>query len=79
MSKIWKVVGINFDHMHMGDLLRQTYEHPFHAPIPYVLHCLVNDLPIEGPLDPQIARIGQFVVDAAVQSANRKTTVRLAD
>ena len=54
-------------------------QHPFHAPIPYVLHCLINDLPIEGPLDPQIARIGQFVVDAAVQSANRKTTVRLAD
>ena len=54
-------------------------QHPFHAPIPYVLHCLVNSLPIEGPLDPQIARIGQFVVDAAVQSANRKTTVRLAD
>lgn len=27
MSKL-KVVGINFDHMHMGDLLRQAYEHP---------------------------------------------------
>lgn len=24
----WKVVGINFDHMHMGDLLRQVCEHP---------------------------------------------------
>ncbi|MCY4410420.1 MAG: Gfo/Idh/MocA family oxidoreductase [Caldilineaceae bacterium] len=24
----WKVAGINFDHSHMGDLLRQCYEHP---------------------------------------------------
>jgi glucose-fructose oxidoreductase len=23
----WKVAGINFDHMHMGDLLRQVHEH----------------------------------------------------
>ena len=28
MSKKWKVTGINFDHMHMGDLLRQVFEHP---------------------------------------------------
>ncbi len=24
----WKVVGINFDHFHMGDLLRMAHEHP---------------------------------------------------
>ena len=28
MSKIWRVAGINFDHMHIGDLLRMTFEHP---------------------------------------------------
>ncbi len=28
MPKIWKVAGINFDHMHMGDLLRQVHDHP---------------------------------------------------
>ena len=28
MNKIWKIAGINFDHMHMGDLLRQVHEHP---------------------------------------------------
>jgi glucose-fructose oxidoreductase len=28
MSKSWRVVGINFDHMHMGDLLREVHEHP---------------------------------------------------
>lgn len=27
-KKIWKVAGINFDHMHMGDLLRMAFEHP---------------------------------------------------
>lgn len=26
--KTWKFVGVNFDHMHMGDLLRQVTEHP---------------------------------------------------
>lgn len=26
--KSWKVAGINFDHMHMGDLLRMTHNHP---------------------------------------------------
>ncbi len=24
----WRVVGINFDHMHMGDLLRHVHDHP---------------------------------------------------
>ncbi|MCW8129336.1 MAG: Gfo/Idh/MocA family oxidoreductase [Planctomycetota bacterium] len=28
MAKTWKIAGINFDHMHMGDLLRMTREHP---------------------------------------------------
>ena len=26
--KRWKIAGINFDHMHMGDLLRMAHEHP---------------------------------------------------
>ncbi len=28
MSKRWRVAGINFDHMHMGDLLRQVSNNP---------------------------------------------------
>src|SRR5271155_218916 len=28
MSRTWKIAGINFDHMHMGDLLRCVHEHP---------------------------------------------------
>ena len=26
--KRWKVAGINFDHLHMGDNLRMAFEHP---------------------------------------------------
>jgi glucose-fructose oxidoreductase len=26
--KTWKIAGINFDHFHMGDLLRMAHEHP---------------------------------------------------
>lgn len=28
MKKTWKIAGINFDHMHMGDNLRMAFEHP---------------------------------------------------
>src|SRR5687767_3346112 len=28
MRRKWKIAGINFDHMHMGDLLREVHEHP---------------------------------------------------
>jgi glucose-fructose oxidoreductase len=27
-QRVWRVVGINFDHMHMGDLLRLVHQHP---------------------------------------------------
>ena len=42
---------------------------PFQNPVQYVIHCLENDLPIEGPLAPEICRIGQQIVDTAFQSA----------
>ncbi|MCA9211753.1 MAG: Gfo/Idh/MocA family oxidoreductase [Planctomycetales bacterium] len=28
MSRSWRVAGINFDHFHMGDLLRMVFDHP---------------------------------------------------
>ncbi len=28
MNCRWRIAGINFDHMHMGDLLRMAHEHP---------------------------------------------------
>ncbi|MBT5167057.1 MAG: Gfo/Idh/MocA family oxidoreductase [Opitutales bacterium] len=51
--------------------------HPFHAPIPYVLHRIENGLEIDGPLSPEVARIGQQIVDAAVLSASERSTVSL--
>lgn len=27
-TRKWRVAGVNFDHMHMGDLLRMVHEHP---------------------------------------------------
>lgn len=50
---------------------------PFSQPIEYVVHCIKNDLPIEGPLSPKICRIGQQIVDTAVLSAREKRTVAL--
>jgi glucose-fructose oxidoreductase len=50
---------------------------PYGNPIEYVLHCLENGLPLEGPLSPRISRIGQRIVDAAVRSAREKRTVEL--
>lgn len=52
-------------------------EPPFQDPIQYVIHCIENDLPIEGPLSPRICRIGQQIVDTAVQSAAQKRTLPL--
>ncbi len=50
---------------------------PFHNPVHYVLHCLENGRKIDGPLSPEICRVGQQIVDAAALSAREKRTVPL--
>lgn len=52
---------------------------PFQDPIQYFVDCIREGRPIEGPLAPKIARIGQQIVDSAVLSARRKKTVKLID
>jgi glucose-fructose oxidoreductase len=52
---------------------------PFQNPVQYLIHCIGNNLPIEGPLSPTISRIGQQIVDTAVRSANEKRTLSLID
>jgi len=47
------------------------------APVEYVLKCLAEDRPIEGPLNPALSRIGQQITDTAVLSAREKRTVSL--
>lgn len=50
---------------------------PFENPVQYLIHCLENDLEIEGPLAPGICRIGQQIVDTAYLSAQQKRTLPL--
>lgn len=52
-------------------------EPPFHNPIAYTLDCLARGKKPDGPLSPKIARIGQQIVDTAVQSARLRKTVKL--
>lgn len=52
---------------------------PYQNPVQYLIHCLEEDLPVEGPLSPAIARIGQQIVDSAVLSAREKRTVALVN
>ncbi len=51
----FKVVGINFDHMHMGDLLRQAHEHP--------------DVEIVGICDEQPSRMATVQNNFAIPDA----------
>jgi predicted dehydrogenase len=51
--------------------------HPHHNPIAYVLDRLENHQPIDGPLSPAVARIGQQIVDSAVLSVRARATVGL--
>ena len=54
-------------------------EHPNHNPIAFVLDRLERSLPIDGPLSPVISRIGQQIVDSAVLSIQKRTTVALIE
>ncbi|MFM7214493.1 MAG: Gfo/Idh/MocA family protein [Verrucomicrobiota bacterium] len=50
---------------------------PNQNPVQYLLHCLEQGEPLEGPVSLPISRIGQEIVDAAVRSARLKRTVKL--
>ncbi len=52
---------------------------PFQNPIQYLLHVLEGGELERGPLHPEIARIGQQIVDSAVLSAREKRTVALVE
>ncbi len=49
---------------------------PFQNPIQYFVHCLEQDTPIEGPLSSGLCRIGQKIVDLALESAKAKKTLQ---
>ena len=55
------------------DALRAPYQNP----IQYFLDCIEKGRAVEGPLSPEVSRIGQRIVDSAVLSAQQKRTVSL--
>lgn len=61
------------------DIAVDELKPPFQDPIQYFTHCINEGLPVEGPLSPTIARIGQQIVDSAVRSARLRKTVGLVD
>ncbi|MEE9403597.1 MAG: Gfo/Idh/MocA family oxidoreductase [Algisphaera sp.] len=60
-----------------SDLAVDELASPNTGPIDYFVHCIRNDKPIEGPLSPEICRIGQQIVDTAFASAQQKKTLPL--
>ena len=52
---------------------------PMQNPVQYVLHCIETGAPIEGPLDPKLSRVGQRIVDSAMQSARDGRSVDLCE
>ena len=59
------------------DLAVDELKAPFQNPVQYVIDCAEHGRALEGPLSPEISRIGQRIVDTAVQSAREKRTVAL--
>lgn len=54
-----------------------TIHPPYQNPVQYVIHCVKTGSPIQGPLSPEICRIGQQIVDTAFRSAKEKRTLPL--
>jgi glucose-fructose oxidoreductase len=62
MNKRWKIAGINFDHMHMGDLLRMVHEHP--------------NAEIAGICDEQAERMNHAIANFAIPAERVFTDYR---
>jgi glucose-fructose oxidoreductase len=65
------------DHPAGRDLPVDRLDPPFQNPVQYLLHRLDTDLPVTGPLSPELSRIGQQIVDTAARSAAEKRTLTL--
>jgi len=65
------------DHPAGVEYAADSLKAPFHNPVAYMIHCIQEGLPIEGPLSVEISRIGQQIVDAAFKSAELKKTLSL--
>lgn len=56
-----------------------TLSPPTQNPIQALIDCLQHGRSLQGPLSPEISRIGQQIVDTAYQSALQKRTLPLLD
>jgi glucose-fructose oxidoreductase len=56
------------------DVLSAPHDHA----INHFLHCLETDETVIGPLDPQLCRLAQRIVDSAMLSSQQKRTVALS-
>jgi predicted dehydrogenase len=66
------------DHNPEGkDIPVDTLQSPQQNCVQYFIHCLETGEPIEGPLSPEVCRIGQQIVDTAFKSAEEKRTLSL--
>jgi glucose-fructose oxidoreductase len=59
------------------DIPVDRIDHPFRNPVEYLIDCIEQDRPVEGPLSPQTSRVGQQIVDAAFRSTHTKRTERI--
>ncbi len=67
------------DHQHPAgiDVAVDPVDAPHQNPVQHLVHCLQHHLPIEGPLSPELSRLGQRIVDTAYLSAQQKRTLKL--
>jgi glucose-fructose oxidoreductase len=59
------------------DVPVDVLEPPRQNPVQYFIDCLETGRSVEGPLSPEVSRVGQRIVDSAALSALHKHTVRL--
>ncbi|HLK56866.1 MAG TPA: Gfo/Idh/MocA family oxidoreductase [Chthonomonadaceae bacterium] len=65
------------DHPETHEFPVDRLQPPYENPVQYLIHCLTTGEAVKGPLDPALCRIGQQIVDTAVQSAQQKRTLPL--
>lgn len=59
------------------DVPADALQSPRQNPIQYFVDCLTHGKPIDGPLSPEVSRIGQQIVETAVASAAQCRTLPL--
>ena len=64
-------------HRQITDIPVDILQSPYRNPVEYMLHCKETGTPISGPLDPNLCRTAQRIIDTAVESINRQKTLEI--